>query len=394
MADPQSQVANDSPPVVIVGAGAAGLAVAYTLDKAGVDYDIFDAGPGPGESWARRYDRLHLHTIKRFSHLPGLEMDEALPRYPSRDQFAAYLRRYAERLSRPIRWNVRLESATRQEKDGTWTLRTSEGEVRAPVVIAATGYNRVPNRPSFPELSRFAGETLHSSEYDNGERFRGQSVLVVGCGNSGAEIAIDLHEHGAEPAMVVRAPTWVTPRDLLGQPSQATTIRFSKLPIGVADAIGKIVLRVAVGDLSRWGIQRPKDRGPLRQIVELGRVPILDIGTVDLIKDRKIRVTPGVKSFFETGVRFVDGSIANFAAVVFATGFRCGITEMFPQLDEVVDDRGYPKTFAGDPVLPGLHLIGFHNVPTGLLRELGFEAEAIARSLAPRFGTAPEAATG
>src|SRR5436190_14559903 len=124
-------------------------------------------------------------------------------------------------------------------------------------------------------MEAYTGEVLHSSAYRNGDRWKGKHVLVVGAGNSGAEIALDLVEHGARVDLCVRGKLHVTLRDTLGMPTPLPTILLTKLPLRVADMIARATLRQTVGDLSKWGIEAP-DVGPIRGIVERARIPVID----------------------------------------------------------------------------------------------------------------------
>src|SRR5262249_18819606 len=160
-------------------------------------------------------------------------------------------------------------------------------------VVVATGYTRAPFRPSWPGLESYQGRVLHSSEYRNGDAWRGKDVLVVGFGNSGGEIAIDLAERGARPTLSVRSAVNIVPRDFLGIPILAWGIALSALPVRVADAIAWVVSRLAIGRLDRLGLEK-LPYGPNRQIRRYRRIPLLDIGTVARIRRKEIAVVPGV----------------------------------------------------------------------------------------------------
>src|SRR5690606_32246266 len=163
-----------------------------------------------------------------------------------------YLSRYAERFPQPTRFGEEVWRARR--RDDGWHVESTSGEHASDALVIATGYNRKPRIPSWPGQEGFDGTVLHSSAYRNGAAWRGRRALVVGSGNSGAEIAIDLWEHGAKVDLCVRGPVHVTPRDLMGVPAQITGILLSSLPPKVADRIALAALDRAVGDLSRYGI--------------------------------------------------------------------------------------------------------------------------------------------
>jgi cation diffusion facilitator CzcD-associated flavoprotein CzcO len=221
---------------------------------------------------------------------------------------------------------------------------------------------------------------LHSADYRSGEPFRGQDVLVIGLVNSGGEIAIDLAEHGARPVLSVRGPVNLLPRELLGLPILTWSLVLSRLPPRVADAIARPLLRAALGDPARLGFARP-EAGPLRQIRDRGRIPLIDVGTLALVEAGRIAVRPGIERFTDEGAAFADGSAARFDAVVLATGFRHALERVVEGAEALVDADGRPRASGRESALPGLYLCGFHVAPTGMLREIGIEARRIAADL-------------
>ena len=224
---------------------------------------------------------------------------------------------------------------------------------------------------------------LHSSQYRSGERFRGQRVLVVGLGNSGGEIAIDLVEHRARPTLAVRGPVSLLPRELLGLPILTWALALSRLPPRAADALARPLLRLALGDPSRYGLRRP-ERGPMRQIRERARIPLIDVGTLAHVRAGRIAVRPGVASFTARGVAFEDAAEEDFKAVVLATGYAHGLARFLDGVERVLDARGRPLASGCETALPGLYLCGFHVVPTGMLREIAREACRVAEALVRR----------
>jgi cation diffusion facilitator CzcD-associated flavoprotein CzcO len=372
-------------PAVVVGAGPAGLATAACLARRGVEALVLEAGDALGASWRRHYDRLHLHTVKEQSHLPGLPFDEKLGRYPSRDEFVAYLEAYAARFGLAPRTGeaVRRVRARGGEGGGAggFDVETTRDVYRARAVVVATGMNRVPNPERLPEQERFRGALLHAASYRNGDALAGRRVLVVGAGNTGAEIALDLAERGAKPTLAVRAPVNVVPREFLGMPTQLTSIRFRKAPLPLADGLGRLVSRLAFGDLRRHGFPRPAV-GPISDIKRRRRIPVIDVGTIAAVKRGEIAVKPGVARFTETGAEFGDGSAADFEAAVLATGYKPALEELV-DVPGVLDEAGFPRDVRGGGACPGLFFVGYANATTGLLREIALEAEAVAAALAP-----------
>jgi NAD(P)H-nitrite reductase large subunit len=364
--------------ILVVGAGPAGLATSACLRRQGLAHVVLEREERLASAWHRHYDRLHLHTTKTYSGLPMMPWPKNAPRYPAREQVVAYLQAYATAHQVAPRLGVAVHAVERSGDQ--FTVNTSAGVMTPRIVVMATGYNGVPKLPSISGLDRFHGSAVHAGVYKNAAPYRGKRTLVVGCGNSGAEIALDLAEQGVDVAMVVRGPVHVVPRDMFGRPTQHTNILLSHLPLGLRDAIALRTIGLVVGDLSRWGIVRPTV-GPNRMIEESGRIPILDIGTIAMIKEGKIRVRPAVHEILPEKVRFADGGEHPFESIIFATGYTPGLHGVIKGFETIADARGRPDRFGEESGIPGLYFVGFRNPPTGALREISLEAPRVARSI-------------
>lgn len=365
---------------VVIGASAAGLATAACLKRSHVPFVLLEQTGEVAPAWRRHYERLHLHTSKGLSHLPGRPFPREVSRYPAREQVVEYLDAYSREFGLAPRFGQRVVSV-RRDGDG-WLTRSEDTSYRSRNVVVATGYTRVPNRPVWPGQESFRGPVVHSSEYRTGRPWAGKRILVVGFGNSGGEIAIDLCEQGAHPSLSVRSPVNVIPRDFLGLSILAWGIALSMLPVRLADAIGSLVSRLTIGRLDRLGL-RKLPYGPIAQIRRTGRIPLLDVGTIARIRRREIEVLPGIESFTASGVRFSDGVERPFDAVVLATGYRPALDALLDVKDGAVDTDGGPLK-SGVETLPGLFFCGFYVAPTGMLREIAREARSIASSIARR----------
>jgi indole-3-pyruvate monooxygenase len=365
--------------VLVIGAGPAGLAVAACLRQQGVAHTVVTRDDSVAAAWRRHYERLHLHTVKRHSALPGMPWPASAPRYPSRQQVVDYLDSYAKAHHIQPLLGVEVQRL-RREKD-RFDVQTSAGALHPRIVVVATGYNGMPKPPDFAGTDSFAGLCLHARDYRNAAPFKGRRTLVVGCGNSGAEIALDLAEQGVDVSMVVRGPVHVVPRDLYGRPSQATSVMLAPLPARVRDAIVGPVLRLAVGDLSPWGIRRPAI-GPNQMIEEQGRIPMLDIGTVAMVKAGRIQVRPAVQQVNGDRVRFADGREESYSGMVLATGYDTGLARFIEGFEAIADSRGRPHRFGQETGIPGLYFVGFRNPTTGALREIAREAPRVAAAVA------------
>ena len=367
---------------IIIGAGPAGLAVGACLKQANIPFIILEKSDNVAPAWHRHYDRLHLHTDKKNSELPFLSYPKNYPRYPSRSQVVDYLATYAQKFQLDIRFQQEVVSA--RYENAHWEVQTQDTLYHVTNLVIAAGYNQEPFLPTWPGQDLFKGTILHSSEYKNGELFRGQNVLVVGLGNSGGEIAIDLSEYGAHVGLAVRSAVNVIPRELFGIPILSIGILQSKLPPSLADAINKPILRFAIGDITKYGL-RKLPYGPLTQIRQDGHIPLIDIGTLKLIKNGQVTVYPGIKEFTDEGIVFMDGKQAQFDAIILATGYRPrASTFLIGTSAAAFDEKGTPLISGRETEIPGLYFCGYYVSPAGMLREIAIEARQISTSIVAR----------
>ena len=364
-----------NPDAIIIGAGPAGLACAMTMRAAGLNAAVLEKADAVGPAWRRHYDRLHLHTDRRHSGLPGMAMPKSYPAYPSRAQMVDYLESYAARFDVQPTFDA---AVSRIRPDGAqWRTETTQGSFAAPVVVVATGMADTPYRPAWPGSETYRGLLIHSSDYRNPQAFSGKRVLVIGFGNSGGEIALDLADAGIDVTLAVRGPVQILPRDLLGFPILSWAILQQPLPARLVDALNAPILLLAVGSVEKLGMQRAA-KGPRQMIEEDGRVPLIDIGTLARIRDGSIKVRGGIDRFTPDGVVFADGREERFDAVVLATGFRSDLRRLLPDVSGVLDEHGAPRVTGRATAAPGLYFCGHIVSPTGQLREIGIEARRIA----------------
>jgi cation diffusion facilitator CzcD-associated flavoprotein CzcO len=347
------------------------------LQRYGAHVVVFERG-NIGEAWTSRYDRLRLHTVRWLSCLPGYRMPRAFGKWPSRDRVLDYLQRYAERAALEVRTGVEVE---RIDRDGSaWKLITPDGAVGAERVVVATGHSNVPYVPSWP--GAFAGEIVHAAAYRNPVPYVGRRVLVVGAGNSGAEIAVDVAEAGAaEVFLAVRTPPSIVRRDTLGFPSQVLGIATAHLPVSVVDRIASTLRRISIPDLAPYGLPAP-DR-PYSEFLRRRVIPILDVGLVEAVRSGRVRVVAALERFEDGAARLGDGSRLDVDAVIAATGYRTGLEPLVGHLG-VLDDRGVPLVHAAQehPGAPGLHFVGYQVTLGGTFRLVGIEAKQLARAVA------------
>jgi putative flavoprotein involved in K+ transport len=364
---------------VIVGAGSAGLATGALLRRAGFEPVILEAGVEPGAAWRERYDRLRLHTPRLLSGLPGRRIPRRFGRWVPRDGLLEYLGEYADAEGLDVRTGARVE---RLERDGdAWRLDTAQGPLRAERVVVATGYNGAPFVPDWPGLDGFIGEFLHSSAYRNPAGLRDRDVLVVGVGNSGAEIATDVAEEGAaRTRLSVRTPPQILRRATAGIPAQLIGIAIRKVPPSWVDPISKAQRRLSIPDLAAQGLPRP-EIGVRTSFITTGTTPVLDVGIVDAVRRGRVEIVAAVESFEGGDVLLTDGSRIDPDVVIAATGFRAGLDELAGHLG-VLDRRGVPVATDGEPALPGLWFVGFKPTLGGQLREGSIAARNVAAAVA------------
>ncbi|MFE4636086.1 flavin-containing monooxygenase [Streptomyces sp. NPDC056773] len=377
-------------PVYVIGAGPGGLAVAAALRARGVRAVVVEKSESVGSSWRRHYDRLHLHTTRRLSALPGLPMPRRFGRWVARENVVRYLEKYAEFHELEIATGIevtRIEPAADSHPGSPdspgWTLHATGGRVMAArAVVVATGFNHTPHLPDWPGRDAYPHPLAHAAEYRNAAPYAGRDVLVVGVGNTGAEIAVDLAEGGAARVrLAVRTAPHVLRRSTAGWPAQRTGILVRRLPVRLVDRLGAIVGKVSVPDLSAYGLPRPTTG--LYSRVKQGAIPVQDVGLIDAVRTGRVEPVAAVDSFDGAEVVLADGSRITPDAVIAATGYRRALEGLVGGLG-VLDDRGRPRTHGANtpPDAPGLFFTGFTNPISGNLRELALDAEKIAKAIA------------
>lgn len=229
----------------------------------------------------------------------------------------------------------------------------------------------------FEGMPAFKGEILHSSQYKSGATFKNKNVLIVGFGNSACEIAICLYEHGASPALSVRSAVNVLPRDILGLPVLEMGKLTTMLAPATADKLTAPLIRLLVGDITKLGLKKSR-YGPREQIEKQKRIPLLDIGTIKLIRQGAIKVYGNIERIKNHAIFFEDQTQQDFDAIILATGYEHGLSNLIGAANERIKDLNTPvgkqTSFGKD----GLYFCGFYVSPMEMLREIGIEATKIA----------------
>jgi cation diffusion facilitator CzcD-associated flavoprotein CzcO len=354
--------------ILVIGAGPAGLATAYYLQQHGLDYCVLEKH-SVGYSWQNHYDRLHLHTLKAVSGLPGLPMPANYPDFPSARQVQAYLQDYARHFRLNIEEGVEVCHASYQHNG--WHLQTSKGERRGQVLVLATGIWSTPIIPAVPGIEQFDGQITHASTYRNPQPFVGQRVLVVGAGNSGAEIAVDLSEHGVDTAIAIRSGSSFVayPRSALAMRLMAWFFRHAPR------IIARPLLARARRTFDHIGIRTHPD-------APLDTYPVVGYELPEAVAAGQVRAYAGLCEFIPGGARFEDGQEASFDSVIMATGYRPTV-QMVRHAFEF-DQDGFPRLSPRGRSTrnPHLYAVGFRYPTTaGFLQSLGREAQQVVRDL-------------
>ncbi|HEV3049112.1 MAG TPA: ArsO family NAD(P)H-dependent flavin-containing monooxygenase [Longimicrobium sp.] len=315
--------------VVVIGGGQAGLAVGYYLRRTQLSWAILDAQERPGGAWPRAWDSLRLFSPARFSSLPGWLMPGGADDYPSRDQAVEYLAGYEARYGFPVERPVLVRSVRRAE--GRFVLDTDRGEWRAGAVVSATGSWASPIIPEIPGREGFRGMQMHSADYRSADVFAGKRVLVVGGGNSGAQILAELSMVADATWVTLVEPTFlpdhVDGRYLFDQATELYRAQKEGRPPPPRADLGDIVMVPPVRDA--------RDRGGLRAVRPF------------------VRMT-------ERGVVWPDGRVEAVDAIVWCTGFRPALEHLRPL--GVVEPDGRVRVQGTRAVRePMLWLVGYGN---------------------------------
>ncbi|KAF6166608.1 hypothetical protein GIB67_005470, partial [Kingdonia uniflora] len=373
------------PGPVIIGAGPSGLATSACLQQKGIPSLILERENCLVSLWKlKSYDRLRLHLPKKFCELPYMAFPQEFPTYSTKQQFISYLEAYATYFSIEPLFRQEVLLAKYDSTLGFWKVRTSKCEYVCRWLIVATGENSEPVLPDIERISSFQGRIMHTSNYKNGVGFQGEKVLVVGCGNSGMEISLDLCDYGAQASVSVRNKLHILPREVLGKSTFGLSMWLLKwFPLKLVDQFVLLCSWLILGDTRRFGFKRP-DVGPLELKNNTGKTPVLDVGILDMIKAGQIKVVPSVRRFTDKGAEFVDGRRAEFDSVILATGYRSSVPSWLKEEEFFNKNNGYPATpFPNNwKGKNGLYSVGF--TKRGLLG-LSMDARKVAEDISQQW---------
>jgi cation diffusion facilitator CzcD-associated flavoprotein CzcO len=343
-----AEYAGRDPDVLVVGGGQAGLAIAARLKQLQVDTLIVDREPRIGDNWRKRYHALTLHNQVQVNHLPYMPFPPNWPVYIPKDKLANWFEAYVDAMELNYWTGTEFESGVHDEAAGRWSvvLRRADGstrEMHPRHIVMATGVSGIPNLPDIPSLKSFAGTVMHSSQYDDGEAWKDRRALVIGTGNSGHDIAQDLHSSGADVTLVQRSPTLITniepsaqlayaaynegtldDNDLIATSMPLTLARRShvmiteqskKLDKELLDGLTRVGFKLDYGE---------GDTGWQFKYLTRGGGYYFNVGCSDLVASGEIALQQfsDIESFVAEGARMKNGATLKADLIVLATGYK------------------------------------------------------------------------
>ncbi|MGY3532660.1 flavin-containing monooxygenase [Bradyrhizobium sp. USDA 4452] len=343
-----AEYAGRDPDVLVVGGGQAGLAIAARLQQLKIDALIVDREARVGDNWRKRYHALTLHNQVQVNHLPYMPFPPNWPTYIPKDKLANWFESYVDAMELNFWTGTEFAGGSYDEATGRWTveLRRADGTTRKMQprhVVMATGVSGIPNVPDIPSLQNFSGKVMHSSGYEDGEHWAGKRALVIGTGNSGHDIAQDLHSSGAEVTLVQRSSTLVTNIEPSAQLAYAAynegslednDLIATSMPLALAKRSHVLMTeqskefdRPLLDGLARKGFKLDfGDGGTGWQFKYLTRGGgyYFNVGCSDLVASGAIALKQfaDIETFVSDGVRLKSGETVAADLIVLATGYR------------------------------------------------------------------------
>jgi len=371
--------------VVVIGAGPSGLAVARQLERRHrIKALVIERAAAPAVSWRTRYDDFRLNTNGFLSHLPGQRIPLAAGRWPTKEDMVRYFDRYVRLQNITLQLGCEVNHIDRA--GGAWLLHTSLGELRARAVVLATGRYCRPVIPAWPGLACFCGALVHSGDFRNAWPFRGRDVLVVGAGNSAADIAVQLADDGARQIwLAVRTPPHLVRRAMGPFPSDIFLELFARVPARTIDPLIARLNRLLWGDLSVYGFGQPR-LGLKATVEQRGRIPTLADELVDVVRAGRVEVVAAVQAVESERVILADGRSVTPEVIIAATGFSTDLDGLVGHLG-VLDEHGNPRGGFASHLGDGMFAIGYGIPPNGPLRAIRRNATPLAREVAGYLAT-------
>lgn len=364
--------------IVIVGAGHAGLCVVEALQRRGLGCTVVDGAHRLGDVWRSRYDGLHLNTERDASLVPGTTIPDDVGRWPTGEQWADHIESAAEQLG-VERVTAQVVGVERATDAARWRTRLVDGEaIESDVVVIATGRNRVPEAPEWPGVDASPLQIIHAAHYSNPVPFHGRSVLVVGAGNSGTEIAHLLSADGVDVMLSMRTrPVWAQ-RELFSSNLTEFARIGRRFPDWMVDFGGRMMQPLLFGRMKPYGLGPPQRR--LSNVAEASGAT-LDSGFVDDVKARRIPVVAALDWIDGRRCILTDATSVEPDVVIAGIGYTPALGDFLP--GDLVTD-GWPAT-KGSPFeqAPGLFTAGLNPAElTAFHPDFITEADEIAEAIA------------
>ncbi len=385
--------------VTVIGAGPAGLSVAYELVRSGLKPLVLERTGAVGDVWRNHYDGVRLNSGRYFSALSGSKFPLSAGSWPSREEVVRLLETFPARGGFTVQTNTDIEKVSYDRQRDVWHIISTEGkQFESRAVVMAIGGCRIPVIPDWEGLRTFPGEIIHSSKFKNTQAYTGKQVLVVGSGNSAAEIASRLAGHASSVTVSVRTAPHILPKSIYGIPLIGIGVWTRYWPTRWVDGILRFLQHRMIGDLSAHGLPYPSlplsKQYAINNVVPILYRPFIDdvragrihiVGPIQKITGKTVEVFQRIQTaqHNDTDVVTLEPDV-----IIVGTGFRTGISKLvkIPGITDK-DDR---VVFSGDqehPNAPRLYFIGQINPLSGLLREIRLEAGRIAQKLKQHIQT-------
>lgn len=328
-------VQTHAPRIAVIGAGPSGLAAIKNLQEQGLtNITVFEQFDRIGGNWAfdeknehsSVYETTHIISSRGWSQFEDFHMPWEYPDYPSHKQVLSYFQNYAKHfdLEKYIHFNTKVLKAS-HTKEGKWHIlfqdAQGEHEELFDYLFVANGHHSDPLMPAYP--GTFTGELLHAHAYKRAAKFKDKKVLVVGGGNSGCDIAVEISRLNPQTYISMRRGYNIFPKFILGKPADSAFVKISWMPVWMRQGIISLVIKTIQGKYSKYKLKKP-DCGPLEQH------PTINSELLYFMRHGKIKSRPGIKSFEGKTVHFTDGTAEEFDTVIFATGYKIS----FPFFDQ------------------------------------------------------------
>lgn len=354
--------------VCIIGAGSSGIASCQVLNARGIPYDCYEAGSDIGGNWrylndnrmSSAYRSLHINTCRDVMEYAAYPMPKHYPDFPSHFQIIRYFEDYVDHFGLRETITFRTEVTRVEPADGGWdvTVRSRDsGETktrRYAAVLVANGHHWDPRLPEpvFPGADSFTGEQIHSHYYKVPDPYAGKRVLVLGIGNSAADIAVETSYVSERTFLAMRRGAYVVPKYQLGKPfDRIVKTPLGRLPFRGQQMLTWTMLRITQGRMTDYGLPQP-DHRPLEAH------PTVSADLLNRLGHGDITVKPNIERLDNGKVHFVDGTAEEIDTIIYCTGYKISFPFFPPDVVSLSDNQVQLYRRVVDPVRPGLYFVG------------------------------------